>query len=271
MKRLAGKTALITGAGQGIGRAIAAHFAAAGSGLVLADMNGAAVERVAIELEEKEGTAILTSVTNITERDEVEALFAAAVQKFGQIDILVNNAGIFERSGFEELTRAQWQRMMDVNVTGAFHVSQCFIRRALSGGHGGTIVNMSSVSGQIAFCGSSHYNISKGAVSALTRSLAVEFAQYGIRTNAIAPGIIQTDMTKGQLNDPELDAEWLQRIPMRCYGSVDQVAQLALFLASDESAYINGEIITLDGGALKNWSQPDDQNRPIRRDWYDNE
>jgi len=268
MKRLEGKTALITGAGQGIGRAIAERFAAAGSQLVLADMNGATVGKVAMELEKK-GTATFFSAVNIVERGEVEALFAAAVQIFGQIDILVNNAGIFECAGFEEITPAQWQRMMDVNVTGTFHVSQCFIRRALSGGYGGAIVNMSSVSGQIAFCGSSHYNISKGAVSSLTRSLAVEFAQYGIRTNAIAPGIIETDMIKGQLNDPQLDAEWLQRIPMRCYGNTDQVADLALFLASEESAYINGEIITLDGGALKNWSQPDDQNRPVRRNWYD--
>lgn len=267
MNRLEGKTALITGAGQGIGRAIALRFAREGAVLVLADMNLAAVERVAAEAG-IEAAKTLAVAANITDRSSVEAVFEAAARTFGRVDILVNNAGIFENAAFEEMTAAQWQRMLDVNVTGAFHVSQCFVRRALSGRHGGAIVNMSSVSAQIAFNGSSHYNVSKGAISALTRSLAVEFGQHGIRTNAIAPGIIQTDMTKPALSDPVLAGEWLQRIPMRCYGSVEQVADVALFLASEEAAYINGETIIMDGGAIPNWSKPDDQTRAVRRDWY---
>lgn len=268
MSRLEGKTVLITGAGQGIGRAIALRFAREKATLVLADMNLAAVEDVAAQVETGGGKGALAVAANITDRTSVEAAFEAAAKAFGQVDVLVNNAGIFENAAFDEMTLSQWQRMLDVNVTGAFHVSQCFLRRALSLRHGGAIVNMSSVSGQIAFTGSSHYNVSKGAISALTRSLAVEFGQYGIRTNAIAPGIIQTDMTRPALSDPVLAGEWLQRIPVRSYGSVEQVADVALFLASEEAAYINGEIITMDGGAIPNWSKPDDQTRAIRRDWY---
>ena len=267
MARLSNKVALITGAGQGIGRAIALRFAEEGCDLGLVDLNVASAGETAA-LAEALGVKAHAVACNITDRSSVEAAFSAVQSVLEPIDILVNNAGIFENAQFEEMTIQQWQRMLDINVNGAFHVSQTCIRHLLSRHRGGVIVNMSSVSGQIAFNGSSHYNVSKAAISELTRCLAVEFGQFGIRTNALAPGIIETEMTRPALLDPELSAEWKQRIPMRSYGSVRHVADLALFLASDESAYVNGEIVTIDGGAVPAWSKPGDATRAIRRDWY---
>jgi len=267
MGRLANKLALITGAGQGIGRAIALRFAEEGCNLAVVDLNLASAQETAT-LAQALGVATHAIAGNVTDRASVETVFAEVQAALGPIDILVNNAGIFENTQFEELSFQQWQRMLDVNVNGAFHVSQTYIRHLLSRQRGGAIVNVSSVSGQIAFNGSSHYNVSKAAISELTRCLAVEFGQFGIRTNALAPGIIETAMTRPALSDPALSAEWKQRIPMRSYGTVEHVADLALFLASDEAAYINGEIVTIDGGAVPAWSKPGDATRAIRRDWY---
>jgi 3-oxoacyl-[acyl-carrier protein] reductase len=157
--------------------------------------------------------------------------------------------------------------MIDINLTGVFHVTQCFVRQLLKADKPGAIVNLASISGIVAFNGSSSYSVTKAAVSELTRCLAMEYGQYGIRTNAMAPGLIETDMTSVSINQPDMAAEWMQRIPMRKWGTPEDVADLALFLASDEAGYINGETVVVDGGAVPAFSKPGDQTRTVRRDW----
>ncbi len=264
--RLSNKVALVTGAARGIGRAIALKFAEEGCNLGVLDLNleGAAETACSAEVLGVRAIPIRLDVTN---RTEVEEATHRAVDEFGALDILVNNAGILEVVQFEEMTTGQWQRMLDVNLTGVFHATQCFVRHLLSENRPGAIVNLSSISGQVAFNGSSHYCVSKAGIAQLTRCLAMEYGQFGIRANAMAPGIIETEMTKPALSEAEMSEEWIKRIPMRRFGTVKEVADLALFLASDESSYLNGETISLDGGAVPAWSKPGEAERPMRRNW----
>ena len=261
--RLAGKTAVITGAARGIGAAIAARFAAEGCSLVVADIDEPTLAGTAARLSAG-GARVVGVRADVTDRADVEALFSAAESQFGAVDVVVNNAGIFGNVRFEEMTDDQWDAMLRVNAGGVFAVSQTAIRRWLAHGRPGVLVNMASVSARVAFTDSAHYSASKAAVAALTRCLAAEFGPAGIRANAIAPGIIETEMTADGLTDEELSAAWTLRIPSRRFGTVEDVAQLAVFLASPESSYINGEVITLDGGASPNWPKPSDQTRTPR-------
>lgn len=243
MNRLADKTAIITGAARGIGRAIALRYAEEGCALALSDMNLEGVEETAA-LARARGAAAAAMRADVTRREDVEAMVAGAVAQFGVPDILVNNAGIFFNAAFEEMTDEQWQRMMDVNLTSVFIVSQIVIRRWLAAERGGVIVNLASISAAIAFTRSSHYCAAKAGVAALTRCLALEFGPRGIRANSMAPGIIETQM----LPDPQGAQAWVSRLPLRRMGQPDDVADLALFLASDESRYITGDMIYVDGG-----------------------
>ena len=261
--RLAGKTAVITGAARGIGAAIAAQFAAEGCSLVVSDIDEPTLAGAEARLS-ADGARVVGVRADVTDRADVEALFAASESRFGAVDVVVNNAGIFGNVRFEEMTDDQWDAMLRVNAGGVFAVSQTAIRRWLARGRPGVLVNMSSVSARVAFTDSAHYSASKAAVAALTRCLAAEFGPVGIRANAIAPGIIETEMTADGLTDEELSAAWTLRIPSRRFGTAEDVAQLAVFLASPESSYINGEVITVDGGASPNWPKPSDQTRTPR-------
>lgn len=260
MPRLAGKTAVITGAARGIGAAIAARFAAEGCSLALADIDEPTLADTGARLSAA-GARVVAVRADVTDRADVEALFSAAESQFGPVDVVVNNAGVFANVRFEEMTDDQWDTMLRVNAGGVFVVSQTAIRRWLAQGRPGVLVNMSSVSARVAFTDSAHYSASKAAVAALTRGLAAEFGPFGIRANAIAPGIIETEMTAAGLTDEELSAAWTLRIPSRRFGTIEDVAQLAVFLASPESGYINGEVITVDGGAAPSWPKPSDQDR----------
>lgn len=260
------KTALVTGSGRGIGRAIALKFAERHKNVAVLDIDFAAAEETAALVNLRGGRAIALAA-DVTDRPTVETAFDSAVTELGPIQVLVNNAGVLAVEPFEVLSYETWSRVLNVNLNGAFHASQVFLRRLLSSRLPGAIVNMSSVSAKIAFNGSSSYNVSKAAIEGLTRCLAVEYGQHGIRCNAVAPGIIVTEMTKSALLDDGLKSEWRQRVPMRDFGSIDNVADTVVFLASEEAGYINGESIVVDGGALANWSKPDDTTRPVRRTW----
>jgi 3-oxoacyl-[acyl-carrier protein] reductase len=268
MARLRNKVAVITGAARGIGRAIALRFAEEGCWLALSDLNLAGVQETAQACEERgqaHGVRTATFATDVVSRPDVEAMIAGTVAQLGRLDILVNNAGIFNNAAFEQMTDEQWGRMININLTSVFLVSQVAVRHWISAQAPGNIINLASVSATVAFTESSHYCAAKAGVAELTRCIAMELGPQGIRANSMAPGIIATEMTAPALAEPELAADWMRRIPQRRYGTPEDVADLALFLASDESRYINGEMIYCDGGATWAWSKPSDDARYPRR------
>lgn len=268
MARLAGKVALITGAARGIGRAIAMRYAAEGCSLALSDLDLPGAQDAAQACRaagEAHGVQTVALRADVTKRVEVEAMVAACVAELGRLDIVVNNAGIFNNAAFEMMTDAQWLTMMDVNLNSVFLVSQVAVRHWLAEQKPGVFVNLASVSATVSFTESSHYCTAKAGVEMLTRCIAMELGPMGIRANSMAPGIIATEMTRPALSEPELAADWMRRIPSRRYGTPEDVADLALFLASDESRYINGEMIYVDGGATWAWSKPGDDARYPRR------
>lgn len=247
MARLAGKTAIVTGAAAGNGRAIALRFAEEGCALALSDVNLAGVQETA-QMATRYRVRVTVSQTDVSQRHQVETMVAQAIADLGPLDILVNNAGIFFNAAFEDMTDEQWQRMLNVNLTSVFLVSQAVIRHWLARERGGTIVNLASISSSIAFTRSAHYCAAKAGVTALTRCLALEYGPRGIRANCLAPGIIETQMTQPARSNPDILADWMRRIPLRSLGQPLDVANAALFLASDESRYITGDMLYIDGG-----------------------
>ncbi len=244
MGRLSGKTTIITGAARGIGKAIAMRYAEEGSNLALCDLNLAGVEETAAEARAK-GVQAIGVEANVIKRDSVQAFVDKAIETFGLIDVIVNNAGIFFNAPFHEQSEEDWDRMMAVNIKGVLLPSQSVIRHWLERDHAGVIVNMASISGAIAFNNSSAYCTAKAAVAGMTRCVAYEYGPRGIRANSMAPGIIQTTML------PNMDDahRWRdEKIPLRRLGKPEDVADLAVFLGSDESRYITGDMIFVDGG-----------------------
>lgn len=248
MGRLAGKTALITGAARGIGRAIALRFAAEGANLLLCDLKLESLRAVAAEAEAK-GAKALCRHTDVSQRAEAQQLVDDGISEFGMIHSVVNNAGIFFNAPFEQTTDEQFDRIVAINIKSVFLVSQIVIRHWLRREIKGTIVNLASIGAAVAFVDSSAYCMSKGAVAALTRCIALEYGPRGIRANSMAPGIIDTPMLPSQ----EDNERWANTtIPLRRLGEPRDVADVALFLASDESRYITGEMIFVDGGWMLN-------------------
>ncbi|MYD10993.1 MAG: SDR family oxidoreductase [Chloroflexi bacterium] len=248
MGRLTGKTALVTGAARGIGRAIALRFAAEGANLVLCDLNLESLREVAADAE-SEGVKALPRRTDVAVREQVQQLVDAGISEFGAIHSVVNNAGIFFNAPFEQTTDEQYERIMAINVKSVFLVSQIVIRHWLRRKIKGTIVNLASIGAAVAFVDSSAYCTTKGAVATMTRCIALEYGPRGIRANSMAPGIINTPM----LPSAEDSRYWANNtIPLRRLGEPNDVADVALFLASDESRYITGEMIFVDGGWMLN-------------------
>lgn len=243
MGRLSGKAAIISGAARGIGEAIAMRYAEEGCNLALCDLNLDGVNETAAAAREH-GVEVITSQTDVTDRAQVQALVNSAADAFGAVNILVNNAGIFFNAPFEDMTDNQWDSMMTVNVKGVFIVSQIVIRHWLEQNIPGAIVNLASISAAIAFTNSAAYCTSKAAVASMTRCIALEHGPNGIRANSMAPGIINTSMP----NQEDMDRWANEKIPLRSIGQPTDVADLAVFLGSDESRYITGDMIFVDGG-----------------------
>lgn len=241
--RLKGKVALVTGAGGGIGGAIAARFAAEGAAIMCTDREPARAETVAAAIGRAGGTA-LAMRADVSEPADCEAQVAETVGRLGRIDILVNNAGIGLHKLALDTSLADWERVLRINLTGSFLTAQAAARHMVRQG-GGRIVQIGSISGQRGNMGGIAYGASKAAVMHVCKVLAVELSAQGVMVNAIAPGPIETGIS---VHGPSRRKGYLDRIPTGSYGTVDAVADAALYLASDECRWVTGHILNVDGG-----------------------
>lgn len=245
MGLLTGKTALITGAARGIGKALALKFAEEGANIAFTDLViDEAGEETRKEIEAK-GVKCLAYASNAANFEETAEVVKKIHEDFGTIDVLVNNAGITKDGLMLRMTEAQWDAVINVNLKSAFNfVHACL--PIMMRQRGGSIINMSSVVGVHGNAGQANYAASKAGMIALAKSVAQEMGSRGVRANAIAPGFIETAMTH-QLSD-EVRKEWMKQIPLRRGGQAEDVANVAVFLASDLSSYVTGQVIQVDGG-----------------------
>jgi len=244
--QLKSKVAIITGGARGIGREIALLFAQRGADLAICDVNADVLNAVQVDIE-KTGRKVLTGVVDVTKSDQVDAFVQKALDKFSKIDILVNNAGITRDGLLVRMSEADWDLVLSVNLKGAFNCTKA-VSRIMMKQRDGRIVNMASIIGIMGNAGQANYAASKGGLIAFTKTVAKELGSRNVRANAIAPGFIQTDMT-AKLSD-ETKSEMLKLVPLGKLGTVQDVANLALFLASDVSAYITGQVVQVDGGMV---------------------
>lgn len=246
--RLQGKTAIVTGAASGIGKAVALKLAEEGAGVVAADINGDAANKIAA-LIEKSGATAIGLQADITKRRDTDAIAEAAMNRFGKIDALVNNAGSRIIKSFLEHTGDDWARMLDVNLTGHFMCCQAVLPHMLAVGYG-RIINMASIAGTVGRPNRIGYVAAKGGLLAMTRALAADMAGKNITVNALSPGMIASPFNRSFKEDSEYGDNWNNENLVRRWGEPEDVAGIAAFLASDEAAFITGETINVDGGSI---------------------
>lgn len=255
MQRLQGRVAIVTGAGSGIGQAIAIRLAAEGAKVVVDYVGKPEGAEQTEQLIKKEGGTGQTEQEDVTRVADVRALVDEAWTRYGSADILVNNAGVEKKSDFCDTPEADYDLVMAVNLRGPFFLTQAFVRRLRDARKPGRIVNISSVHEDMAFPGFATYCASKGGLRMLMRDLAVELGPLGITVNNVAPGAIATPINKSLLADkPKLNA-LLAKIPLGRLGKPEDVAGLVAFLASDDAAYITGATFVVDGGLMRNYRE----------------
>jgi glucose 1-dehydrogenase len=257
MALLTGKVAIVTGAAKGIGLACAQRLAADGAKVVVADVEEAAGESAANDIAQnvsEDGREATFVHCDVSKKLDVRNLVTATLDAYGAIDILVNNAGIVAGGDFLEISEADFDRVLAVNLKGAFLVGQSVARQMVeqlkSGGKPGSIINMSSINAVFAIPTQVPYSVSKGGMNQLTKVMALSLAPHGIRVNAIGPGSIMTDMLQSVVSDKEARQRVLSRTPLGRIGDPAEIAAVAAFLASDDASYITGQTIYADGGRL---------------------
>ncbi len=247
MSRLAGKVALVTGGNAGIGEAIAKRFAGEGAAVVITGRRQAELDRVAQDIERQNGK-VCAVAGSVTDERHAQAAVGEVIRRFGGLDILINNAGVGEFGRrLHELDDETWARVLDINLTGVFRMTRAAIPEMLKRG-GGSIVNISSIASLVGIPCLSVYAASKGALDALTRSVAIDYAKDGIRCNAVNPGLVATPMAAPLMANPEQLDPILNHYPIRRPGKPEEVANMVVYLASDEAAWVTGGSYAIDGG-----------------------
>ncbi|GIX06365.1 MAG: 2-deoxy-D-gluconate 3-dehydrogenase [Candidatus Poribacteria bacterium] len=245
--RLDGRVALITGGSKGLGECMAQGLAEAGANVAITSRHLDECRATAERIAQATGREVLPLQGDVTNEADVQATVAATLERFGQIDILINNAGTNVRDATLELSVEDWQRVLDVNLTGCFLYAKAVLPHMVARKYG-RIINMSSIFGVVGFPARSPYTASKGGLLNMTRTWALEFAKDGITVNAICPGPFDTPMNRPLKNNPEAYQAFVSRIPMGRWGQLEELASVAVFLASDASSYITGAAILVDGG-----------------------
>jgi NAD(P)-dependent dehydrogenase (short-subunit alcohol dehydrogenase family) len=245
---LNGKVAVVIGGTSGIGLAIAKGMAEAGADVVPTSRRPEQVESAASDIESR-GRKTLRISSDVSDRASLQNVLDESIKAFGKVDILVNSAGRTKRAPTLEFTEEDWNNIIDTNLTGTLRAAQVFGRHMLERKYG-SIINIASLSTFVALYEVAAYSASKAAVASLTKSLAIEWSQHGVRVNAIAPGVFRTPLNEKLLDETERGREFLVRTPMRRFGKVEELAGAAIFLASDAASFVNGEVLTVDGGFL---------------------
>ena len=242
---LKGKTALVTGAAQGIGAAIARAYARRGANVALVDMNLAGITAVADELR-TEGASVVALLGDVASRQAVDSMVEAVIKRFGRIDILVNNAGIIRPAMLHKMTEQQWDDVLGVHLKGSFNCLQAVSHGMIEQGYG-RIINVTSTAGLLGTIGQINYSAAKAGIVGLTMSAAKELAKYGITVNAVAPGAA-TPMTETIRTDERFKDKYLDRIPMGRWAEPEEITPVFEFFASDAASYVTGQILAADGG-----------------------
>lgn len=245
---LNGKTALVTGSSRGLGNAIASALGDAGARIILNGIDAGRLDDATKEMRAK-GYDVLGAAFDVTDEASILQAFSRLDEAGIAIDILVNNAGIQFRKPMLDLQTADWRRVIDTNLTSAFMIGREAARRMAARGHG-KIINIGSLTSELARATVAPYTVAKGGIKMLTKAMAAEWAESGIQANAIGPGYMITDMNEALINDPKFDAWVKGRTPARRWGRPDELGGTAVFLASSASDYVNGQIIYVDGGMI---------------------
>jgi len=242
---LAGRVAIVTGASRGIGRAVAAGLTASGAAVVIGFRTDPAAARQVVE----RGDAAAAMELDVTDPSQASGMVAAVAARYGRLDVLVNNAGILPRRAFLDIELEEWEAVLRTNLTGAFIMSQ-LAARVMAARGSGAIVNVSSTNERVASADCTAYAASKGGLRMLTRQMALELGPLGIRANAVAPGMVETDLNARQRTDESFRKNALDRVPIGRFATVSDIAEAVCFLAGDSAAAVNGLTLFVDGGRL---------------------